>query len=334
MTTLFLISGILFLLLTMYDFFFTTLSGGGAAFITRFITFLSHKLLQLGVRMFGRVVYRLSGMAVNLSVLLVWVLLIWMGLFLIFSSNPDVIVNNDNRAAGNWERLYFTGYTLSTLGMGNFKPVTPAFELLTSIFSFFGFIFFTTSMTYLVSVSSAVNHKRSLALAIRNTGKTPKEIASYLMNNEALFSMYVISSLQKEIERHSINLQAYPVLHNYANREIPGSLSLNIVTLDEAVSMLLNSRQGEKLHAALVTLRSSITYFINHIEENYARSLKKEDGPDIHSLPGWELIDKSFIEDPSLYQRRKILGGLLENENFGWTDVYCHKCSAESNEKF
>jgi hypothetical protein len=118
MTTLFLISGILLLLLTMYDFFFTTLSGGGAAFITRFITFLSHKLLQLGVRFFGRVVYRMSGMAVNLSVLLVWVLLIWIGLFLIFSSNPDAIVNNDNRAAGNWERLYFTGYTLSTLGMG------------------------------------------------------------------------------------------------------------------------------------------------------------------------------------------------------------------------
>jgi hypothetical protein len=158
--------------------------------------------------------------------------------------------------------------------------------------------------------------------------KTPKEIASYFINNEAFLSMYVISSLQEKIERHSINLQAYPVLHNYANREIPGSLSLNIVTLDEAVSILLNSRQGEKLHTALVTLRSSITYFINHIEENYARSLKKEEGPDIHTLPGWELIDKSFIED--LYQRRKILGGLLENESFGWRDVYRRKSSAES----
>lgn len=330
MTELYFISGILLLLLTMYDFFFTTLSGGGAAFITRFITFISHKSLQLCVKWFGRRAYRLSGMAVNLSILLVWVILIWIGLYFIFSTDPEAIVNDKGRMANNWERLYFTGYTLSTLGLGNFAPTSMAFELLTSIFSFFGFIFFTTSMTYLVSVSSAVIHKRSLALSIRNLGKTPEEMVYRLLNQDTSFSRQNLASLQEKIERHSVNLQAYPVLQNYANSEIPGSLSLNLVTLDEALSILLNSKEGEKMKNALSAIRGSVTYFLNHVESNFSRTIGKEEGPDIKKLRGWEIISSSSINDPKLVRRRKILGGLLKSESFKWKDVYDSKSSAES----
>lgn len=330
MTGLYLISGILLLLLTMYDFFFTTLSGGGAAFITRFVNYLTHKSLQLCVRFFGRKAYSLSGMVINLSVLLIWVIFIWIGLYLIYSTDPGAIVNDKGRMANNWERLYFTGYTLSTLGLGNFAPTTLTFELLTSIFSFFGFIFFTTSMTYLISVSSALIHKRSLALSIRNLGKTPEEMVYRLLNQDTSFSRQNLASIQEKIERHSINLQAYPVLHNYANSEIPGSLSLNLVTLDEALSILLNSKEGEKMKNALSAIRSSVTYFLNHVERNFFRTKKKEEGPDIKKLRGWEIISSSFINDPILIRRRKILGGLLKSESIEWQNVYDSKFSAES----
>jgi hypothetical protein len=322
MEAIYLILGILLLLITLYDFFYTTLSGGGAAIITRFVTYISHKCLQLCVKQFGRRVYNLSGMAVNLSVLLVWVALIWIGLYLVFSTNPHAIVNNEGHMANNWERLYFTGYILSTLGIGNFYPTTAAFELLTSIFSFFGFIFFTTSMTYLISVSSAVIHKRALALSIRNLGKTPEEMVYRLLNQDTAFSRQNLSSLQEKIERHSINLHAYPVLHNYANSEIPSSLSLNIVTLDEALSILMNSKEGEIIKNALAAIRGSVTYYLNHVETNFSRTLLKKEGPDIHKLRGWEIISSSFIDDPSLYNRRKVLGGILQTESFEWQDVY------------
>ena len=330
MTTIYLLSGILLLLFTMYDFFFTTLSGGGAAFITRIITYLSHKILQFGVNLFGRTMYSLSGMFVNVTILLFWVILIWSGLFLIFSSDPAAIVNESNRMANNWERLYFTGYTLSTLGLGNFKPITPAFEVLTALFSFFGFIFFTTSMTYLVSVSSAVIHKRSLALSIRNLGKTPEEMVYRLLNQDVSFSRLNLSTLQDKIERHAINLQAYPVLHNYANSDIPGSLSLNLVTLDEALSILLNSREGEKMKNALTAIRASISYFLSHIENNFSRSIGRLEGPEIQNLAGWDLVSNTFLIDPSLHNRRKILGGLLKSENFEWQDVYQTNITSKS----
>ena len=330
MESIYLISGILLLLVAMFDFFFTTLSGGGAAFITRFVTFVSHKSLQLCVKWFGRGTYKLSGMVVNMSVLLVWMVLIWIGLYLVFSADPGAIVNDNGRMANNWERLYYTGYTLSTLGIGNFSPTTVAFELLTSVFSFYGFIFFTTSLTYLVSVSSAVIHKRALALSIRNLGKTPEEMVYRLLNQDTAFSRQNLASLQEKIERHAINLQAYPVLQNYANSEIPGSLSLNLVTLDEALSILLNSKEGEKMKNALAAIRGSVTYFLNHVERNFSKTIEKKQAPDITKLPGWEIISSSVFYDPSLSDRRKLLGGILLAESFDWQDVYGSKSPATS----
>ncbi len=323
-----LILGILLLSLTFYDFFYTALSGGGAGFITKFIADSGHKLLYFGAKITGRKIYSLSGMVVNLAVLATWVILIWLGLHLVFSFDPDAIVNDNGRPADTWERLYFTGYVLSTLGLGNFKPVTPAFEMLTSIFSFFGFVFFTSSMTYLISVSSGVIHKRSLALSIRHMGKTPEEMVYRLLNQDEFLSRLKLSSLQEKIERHCTNLQAYPVLHYFSNPEKNDSINLNITALDETISILFYSKEGEKLKNTITPLRASLTYYLKHVEQNFSRSLQKQEGPDVHKLPGWDIISSSFVSDPELFHRRKILGGLLKKENLKWQDVYRNKTSS------
>jgi hypothetical protein len=93
----------------------------------------------------------------------------------------------------------------------------------------------------------------------------------------------------------------------------------------------MNSKEGEKMKNALTSIRNSLTYFLNHIEKNFSRTLHKEAGPDVHKLPGWEIISSSYINDPSLFNRRKILGGLLKTESFDWQDVYRAKPSAESD---
>lgn len=149
-------------------------------------------------------------MLVNLAVLVVWLLLVWLGLFLVFSFHPEAIVNSKGSTASAVERLYFTGYVLSTLGVGNFQPITPFFEILTSLFSFFGFVFFTTSMTYHVSISSAVINKRSLALAIRDLGTSPDEVFIHLHNMDTSFCYQQLSNLQHMIDKHSTYYQAYP----------------------------------------------------------------------------------------------------------------------------
>src|SRR5690554_4551151 len=114
MAILALITGILLLSITIFDFIYTTLSGGGSGFISRYINLFSHKSLNIGVKIFGRNFYNQSGIILNVTLLLVWVVLIWLGLFLIFSYRPEAIVNNEGRPASITERVYFTGYVLST----------------------------------------------------------------------------------------------------------------------------------------------------------------------------------------------------------------------------
>lgn len=317
---LYLSLGTLLLAVIGCDFFYTTLSGSGTGFISRFVYLLSHKLLQIGVKLMGRKVYSISGMLVNLMLLFVWVSLVWLGLFLVFSSDPGSIVNNSGRAANTIERLYFTGYTLSTLGMGNFNPTTPLFELLTSVSSFFGFIFFTTTMTYLISVSSAVIHKRTLALYIRNLGKTPEEILYNLLEKDPVYCYQVFSSLQQMIDRHSVNHQAYPVLHYYGNADKASSFGLNLPVLDETVSLLLRNQQAKELYTELQPLRRSLTGFLRHMEMKYARTLYRENDS---NLPrSGEIPHRALPDEPAFKERRKTLGGLLRSESFGWRDVY------------
>lgn len=320
----YLILGLFLLAIVSYDFFYTTLSGSGAAFLSRLFSALAHKLQLALSSIFGRKVFSLSGMLVNLTVLAMWVLLVWLGLFLVFSYNPEAIVNSSRRAASSVERLYFTGYILSTLGIGNFKPTTPFFELLTSLFSFFGFIFFTTSMTYLVSVSSAVMHKRSLALAIRDLGKNPAEVVKGLLEPDSSFSYTRISALQQMIERHSVNHQAYPVLHHYNNPDIASSLSINIAVLDEAVSILLSSSQ-KPLVKELQSLRNSLSSFLQHVEEKYGLTAENDVLIQVNwynlSLPD-AVTRGGMEEDPRIFQRRKVLDSLLKGEGLSWHDVY------------
>lgn len=317
-----LIAGIVILIGVFSDFFFTTLSASGAAFLSKPLSSGIHKLMLKLERPLGRKVLSTTGMIVNLGVLAMWVLLTWLGLFLVFSYDPDAIVNNQQQTASTSERLYFTGYVLSTLGVGNFQPTTPFFEVLTSLFSFFGFVFFTTAMTYLLSVSSAVVHKRTLALSIRDLGENPGQIVNRLLKMDSSFSYQQIANLQQMVNRHSTYYQAYPVLHFFNDADDASSLSINIASLDEALSIILNNRRFNDLHEELQLLRDSIDHLLKHLHSRFGR--KAGGYPEINwhdfQLPDG-LLQEEFSENPELTDRREVLTALLHNENRSWQDV-------------
>ena len=313
-----LILGFIILLIAIHDFFYTTLSASGGGFISENVAILSDRIIQFCAGTIGRKAYDYHGLFVNLMILFVWLLLIWLGLFLVYSSNPEAITNSSGRAAYNWERLYFTGYILSTLGMGNFKPVSPFFEVVTSCFSFFGFIFFTSSMTYFLSVSSAVVRKRTLAKSINNLGNKPEIIANKLLSLDASYSYQQVHTLQELVDQHSVSHQAYPVVHYYSRSQVKDSFSINITRLDEALSILLKSNKGENFREELKILRSSLSDFLRNLDKNFSRSLPKAE-----VSPGNEDLPRSLTQRNSqeLVERRRILGSLLRSESLSWHQI-------------
>ncbi len=313
-----LIIGIVILLLVMYDFFYTTLSGSGAGFISKNIAGVSHKVIQVLVKLFGRRVYSYSGLFVNLKVLAVWILLVWTGLFLVYSSHPEAIVNSDGIVANLWERLYFTSYVLSTLGIGNFYPTSGVFEMLTGVFSFFGFIFFTSSMTYFLSVSSALIKKRGLAKTINNLGSSPAEIVESFKSFDNSYTLQQLKALQEMVDEHAVNHQAYPVIHYYSHPEPMVCLSINLTRLDEAISILIGQGEVVEFRKELAPLRNALTNLLHHIYNNFSNEI-----PSVetfrskvslrYKIPGF---DEKILE-----YRRRVLYSLLISEGFNWKDV-------------
>lgn len=323
MNYFYLVGGLIILLITIYDFFYTTLSGSGAFFISKSVSGLAHRLLLWLSRIFGRKIFSLSGMAVNLSVLSVWVILVWAGLLLVYSYNPEAITNSSGRPANTVERLYFTGYILSTLGVGNFKPTTAFFEVVTSIFSFFGFVFFTTAMTYLMQVTSAVMHKRSLALSINNLGPTPEKIITNLLNMGKTAAVQQLTTLQQLIDRHSVNHQAYPVLHYYTNPQKDSSLSPHMTSLFEAVT-LLRGDKSNPYYNELQSLHKSLSGFLHHVREKYGISSENDRKIDLdwHASGLPSEVKNSYATPSEVYEQRKVLDSMLKSEGFEWQDVY------------
>lgn len=316
--TLSLIIGIVLLVVIIYDFFFTTLSISGAGFITRTVAAVSHLFLQFFVKIFGRTVYSYSGIITSLVVLFVWIAIVWLGLFFVFTSDTEAIVNSQGKVANVVERLYFTGYVLSTLGMGNFYPTTNLFETLSSLFSFFGFIFFTSSITYFLSVSTAIVNKRTLARTIQNLGKTPETIADKLLEIDTSYSLQLILTFQQLLDRHVVSHQAYPVVHYYSHPQAAVCLSINIVRLDEALSILLTSEKGLKIRSEACILRDSITAYLRHVDNNYSWSFPKGEGK-VSSEPLTYTV--TGMDSTQLEKRRNILIGLLRSEGYQWEDI-------------
>lgn len=315
---LYLVIGVFILLFSIYDFFFTTLSGSGAGFIAEHVSIFSNKVIQLSVKSFGRSAYKIHGLFVNLMVLVVWILLVWFGLFLVFSWNPEAITNSNGRVASAIERLYFTGYVLSTLGIGNFKPISPFFEILTSAFSYFGFIFFTSSMTYFISVSSALVNKRTLAKNINSLGQNPQQIASKFLSMDSSYSYQQFLDLQDKIDKHAVNHHAYPVVHFYTEAEPKNCVSLNLARLDEALSILIKSKEGGKLQEELEPLRTSITSFLQNLDENFSKSMPKIKNPVDRSKFSYQ---GKALKNEDLENRRRILEELFKSEGFKWDDI-------------
>ena len=157
MTILLGILGLLVLVLTSIDLLWTTFVEGVGP-MSLHVSLLVGKLLRYSV--IHRKTRRLmawGGLLVVMASLTAWTLLIWTGWTLIFCSWPTAVVAaHTGRPADIADRIYFTGYNLFTLGMGDFVPHGALFQILTDLCCASGFFLFGAAIAYMVPVISAV----------------------------------------------------------------------------------------------------------------------------------------------------------------------------------
>ncbi|AKD04333.1 ion channel [Pontibacter korlensis] len=334
MNILYLCLGILVFTLIILDIIKTALSSSGGGRVTNAVTNGVWKafFLMAGKRGTSKLL-SYSGPAILVSILLTWVLGLWSGLFLVLLSDPGSVVNSKTLvSAGPLEKLYYAGFTLSTLGMGDYKASSDVWRLVTSAAAFCGFASLTLSITYFVPVLSAVGLQSTLSLYISGMGKTPQQMLANGWNGKDFSSFFgKTSNLCQMLMQHTMNHHSYPVIHYFHNSK-PGRAAIPaIVQLYEAHRLLrYRVPQGAvKDDTGIEMLQTALDTYLDVLKGTVKGHLPKQQAPttDVRQLqekgvPLRNAEETSQSQSPDKRHRQMMLSSLLEMDGWSWQEVY------------
>ena len=239
-STLLVLLGSVLLLLAAWDVFITTLTLRGGGPVVRRVTRLAWSgLLALhrrGVRPgllgFG------GGLAVALSLIL-WVILLAAGWGMVFAGLPGAVIDGSTGAPADLlSRLYFAGFNLFTLGVGDYRPSGPLAQALTVAASASGLLAITLTITYLGPVVSGGVSRRALAGEISLLGQTPDEIIEAARAQGPDRFAAQLEGLAPAILKMAEQHLAYPVLSYFHAPQPRLALPLRLASLYEALLIL------------------------------------------------------------------------------------------------
>lgn len=332
MDIIFLVSGIILLLLVTVDLLSTIILMNGGGIISNFISkgiwniffYFSNKKAR------SKLLSK-AGLVILISLFATWILLIWMSFSFIYLSDSGSVVDTASEVNANTAgKIYFVGYTISSLGNGDLKSGSDAWRIFSNVMSMYGTFFITLTISYLIPVLDAVIKKRALSGYIYQLGKTPQEIIKNGWNGEDFSILYShLNNIYTMILQHSERHLAYPVLH-YFHSNIPKySAPLTFTILDEAISI----QKIYKIDKSSNTLNWKI---LEESMDSYIDVLNRFNSPEDETEPPVPKIDNlthiSFnrtTEESKLYiielaERRKVLHGLIKRDGWKWEDVTSH----------
>ena len=322
------IAGILIYFLTALDIVQTTLSMQGGGFIT---SRYSHWLWSFFLKISGgngrKKILSHTGYILLIAIVLLWVFLLWLSFVLLLSAYEGSIINSTTRdAADLLEKIYYAGFTISTLGMGDYIASSNSWRILSAIYSFTGLILLTMSVTYFIPVLSAVIEQRKLGIRLSNLGNSPEEILINSWDGED-FSEFteMLTDLSESLVHHSQNHRAYPVIHYFHNWKEKNAVILQLARLHEAL-YLIKYEVDEKIRPDAIELKPLEIAFQNYREvimEVTHLTIMEEAPP----LARTETLKEHglLLEDRSktsatqeLITTRKIFQTLVRQDGWSW----------------
>ncbi|TBW28088.1 potassium channel family protein [Gramella sp. KN1008] len=328
MEILLLVAGILIYLFTVLDIIQTTLSMQGGGWITsRF----SHGFWTIFLRLSGRdgkkKILSHTGYILLISIVLIWVFLLWSSFVLLLAADHDSVINSTTRdAAKLLEKIYYAGFTISTLGVGDYIPSLDSWRIISAIYSFTGLILLTMSVTYFIPVLSAVIEQRKLGIRLSNLGNSPEEILINSWNGKD-FTEFTekINDLSESLVHHSQNHRAYPVIHYFHNWKEKNAVILQLARLHEALYLLKYEIDKERrpdeielkpLEVAFENYREVITE-VTHIK--IIEEAPPLAGTDMLRKEGLTTVDRpSMNVGKDLIHTRRLFQTLVRQDGWSW----------------
>ncbi len=326
------ILGVLIVLITLLDVIQNTLlPRGGGIFSERISSLLWRGAIWLHQRRPSHELLSVVGTIILLTTVISWAALLLLGWTLIFSASlPAVVESPVGTPADLWARVYFTGYTLITLGLGDYKPQGALWQVLTVVASSTGFFLATLAITYLLSVISAAVQDRATALYISSLGKSPHDILRRTWNGQDCSDLTEhLTSLMEMIGTSSQQHLAYPIVHYFHSTSRSTSSSVQIASLDQALGYLEHGLTGNCEDAArkMRPLQETISEYLETLEVAFMNAA--ENAPDVPPVTdlreyGFQTVDDGAFQETleRFSGRRKLLLALVEKDGWTWEEVW------------
>ncbi|MDX1752513.1 MAG: potassium channel family protein [Salinimicrobium sediminis] len=310
--------GVLIIVLIFLDFFHTTLSGNGFGIFSRIINQLLNRLI---LQNRNRKIFTYSGITHLLVTTFLWLAILFLGVFIIYTADEQMVVNGTTGLpATKIERFYFTGYVLSTLGIGDFVPGSETSRILTGILSFTGFVLITTGLTYLLSVLNAVLLKKQLSFFISTTGEDVEELFQYLKKQEDLASLVSdASSFRQQILQNSSSYLAFPMSNYFLSRERKSVLIVQLAAMYEVLKVVRldwqpNTIQYEKITSIIKAIEKFLELGLEEPEAGKFNPEKLKTLRSYWKKHGYEFPENTYID--------KQFNSSLQYAGWDWEDVY------------
>lgn len=316
---------------TLHDFLATVLTvTGGGPFTGRLNTGLWWLTLRIHRRWPSHQLLAWVGPMLAGLTLLVWAAMLWLGWTLLFSGPSFAVVDaKTGQPADLWSRVYYVGFTLTTLGMGDYVPGTRVAKAATVVASANGLLLFTMAITYIVPVVSAAAQKRSLAAYIATLGRGPVPILRRAWDGrtfEAAASHFVeLAPMLTAITQQHLT---YPILHYFHSHGRETALPVQLAVLDETLMLLQHGVAAEaRPHTfALDPARRAMAHFLTTLDRAFIHPTDsppppvplerlEESGPPTVGAPAYDSAVAAHAD------RRCLLLGLVDGDGWSWADV-------------
>lgn len=265
-----------------------------------------------------------AGPLIIVATIVVWLLLLWVGWTLVFAADASAVVSSATRVPANFmERAYFAGFTIFTLGMGDYTPVGAPWQLLTVIATVNGLALTTAAITYIIPVVTAATQRTQQASSIAALGGQAHRIVLNAYDNGSVrylepVLIQLTDSLLLTAQRHL----AYPILDYFHPSAPMTDLRAQLTALDDALTLVqcgLDERLVALPHpAAIDGARTAISQLVDRAQTKVdAAPLPLDLRPLRGSIP--TVDDATFQRRMSGLEdhRRRLARYAAES---GWTD--------------
>jgi Ion channel len=321
------IAGAFFIVFGGLDALWTTLwvDGNAGPFTRRHNSRIRRLVLKLAGS--NHRVLSMTGPIVLVVSVLVWAILPWAGWVLLFSADPQSLIKvHVGTPANIVDRIYFTGYTMFTMGNGDFTPNGKFWELATSWASLNGLFMLTLAVTYLLAIIEAVVAKRSFASQIWTLGQKPEDFVLSTWNGRGFPAVELqIMSLVEQLSHVSEQHHAYPMLHFYHEAVLRESVSHSLAVFSEVLLLYAHgvTEEVRPAPAVLISAQRSVEEFLDNLRSAFVEpSDEPPPGPRLDQLrtAGIPMVADQEFEKviKERIDRRRLLRGFLDSERREW----------------